>query len=553
MPVTLATLVARDISVSFGATTILDEVSLTAAPGDRIGLVAPNGTGKTTLLRVMAGLLVPDSGTVTTAPATASIGYLAQEPERSTVETVRHAVARRTGVAAATAAHHAAATELADGTARAAEAYAAAQERWMALGGADLDARLSTLWDQLGLDSRLLVQATDSLSGGEAARAALAVVLLSRHHILLLDEPTNDLDFAALDRLEQFVVTREAPLVLVSHDRAFLQRTITAVAELDEHTNTLTRFEGGWDAYLEERAVARRHAVVAYQGYRSARHQLEERARTQRMWSDQGLRKAKKNPRDGDKMQQGFFADRTEKQASKVRQSDRALSRLNAHAPHKPFESWDLRFEIAQTTRSGAMVARLEDAVVSRGGFTLGPVNLEVRWADRIAIVGVNGAGKSTLLDALLGRIALHRGTQRLGPGVVVGEIDQGRALFGGNRPLLATFLDVTGMDSQVEARTLLAKFGLTADHVVRRAASLTPGERTRASLAVLQGRGVNCLVLDEPTNHLDLAALEQVEQAVEGFGGSVLLVTHDRALLDAITTTRTLHLVAGRVTEERG
>jgi len=167
-----------------------------------------------------------------------------------------------------------------------------------------------------------------------------------------------------------------------------------------------------------------------------------------------------------------------------------------------------------------------------------------------VAIVGPNGAGKSTLLDALLGRVELDAGRQRLGPGVVVGEIDQGRALFDADGPLLDAFQEAAGIDSMAEARTLLAKFGLGAEHVLRPARTLSPGERTRAGLALLQGRGVNCLVLDEPTNHLDLPALEQVEQALATFGGTVLLVSHDRRLLEAVTTTRTLRVEDGRVSE---
>lgn len=546
----LATLVARDLSLSFGPTTVLSEVSLIAAPGDRIGLVAPNGTGKSTLLRVLAGEQEPDEGTVTTTPPSATVGLLHQEPERRLDETVRDAIARRTGVAAATAEYEAATAALGSGDLDADDRFAVALDRWMALGGTDLDARIGELWAGLDLPERLLDQPTATLSGGEAARASLAAVLLSQLDVLLLDEPTNDLDFAALQRLEDFVARREAPVVVVSHDRAFLEATVTAVVELDEHHRTATRYEGGWLAYLEEREVAARHAAEAFEEWSEKKGELQGRVQRQRQWAVQGVAKAKKRPKDPDKFVKHFAVESSEKGARKVRQSEKALQRLDREAPEEPRRTWDLRFEIATTARSGQVVASLDGAVVERGPFPLGPVDLEVSWADRVAIVGPNGAGKSTLIAALLGQVALTAGEQRLGPGVVVGEVDQGRGLFDGDGSLLQAFMASSGLVAEGETRTLLAKFGLGADEVLRPARSLSPGERTRATLARLQARGVNCLVLDEPTNHLDLAALEQVEQAVESFAGTVLLVSHDRRLLDAITTTRTLRVEAGQVTE---
>ena len=545
MPATpLATLVARDLTVSFGAVTVLDRVSVTVGPGDRLGLVAPNGTGKSTLLRVLAGQQPADDGRVELTPPTATVGLLAQEPERRTDETVREAIARRTGVTAAAIAYEAA------GEAQDTDRWSEDFERWLALGGADLDTRIGETWAELGLPDRLLDQPTATLSGGEAARAQLAAVLLSRFDVLLLDEPTNYLDFAALDRLERFVGGRQAATLLVSHDRAFLERTITGVVELDEHRRQATRYEGGWLAYLDERATARRHAEEAWDQYQDERGQLVDRARRQKQWAVQGVARGKRDPKDNDKFIRNWSIEKSENLAGKVRQSEKALARLEADAPDKPMTSWELRFEIAEAERSGRVVAALEGAVVERGTFRLGPVDLEVHWADRVAIVGPNGAGKSTLLDALLGRVELSGGRGRLGPGVVVGEVDQARGQFDGDEPLLDTFQAAAGIDSMAEARTLLAKFGLGAEHVLRPARTLSPGERTRAGLALLQGRGVNCLVLDEPTNHLDLAALEQVEQALATFTGTVLLVSHDRRLLEAVSTNRRLEVADGRVTE---
>ena len=536
-----ATLVARAVTVAFGDHVVLDRVDLTVSPGDRIGVVAPNGTGKSTLLRALAGLQPLDSGSVTVAPPTATVGYLPQEPERRTGESVRAFLARRTGVQEASADLDAATAAVGKGEPGSDLRYTAALERWMALGGADLDSRIGPLWADLGLAAGLLDQDMTELSGGQAARTSMAGVLLAQYDVFLLDEPTNDLDFDGLDRLERFLDGLAAGVVIVSHDRAFLERTITSVLEIDDHDHTASSFDGGWEAYLDERATARRHGEEAFEEYRSKRRELEDRARNQRQWAVQGVRAVRKRPRDHDKAQQGFFTNRTEKQAAKVRITEKALERLEV--VEKPWEGWDLRFSVASAPRSGDVVARLTGAVVERGRFRLGPLDLAIHWGDRLAILGPNGSGKSTLLGALLGRLPLAAGERWMGPSVVVGEVDQSRGRLNGDETLLAAFSAESGIAVQAEARSLLAKFGLGADHVLRPASSLTPGERTRATLAVLMARGVNCLVLDEPTNHLDLPAIEQLEMALDGFDGTLVLVTHDRRLLDAVRIEQTLTL----------
>jgi ATPase subunit of ABC transporter with duplicated ATPase domains len=528
-----ATLVARGVTVSFGDHLVLDDVDVVVAPRDSIGLVAPNGTGKSTLLRVLAGQHVPDRGTVTLAPPSATVGYLPQEPDRRAGEDVRAFLARRTGVAAAQTELHRATAAVAEAEPDCARRYDLALTRWLALGGADLDARIGPVWADLGLAERQLDQEMTTLSGGQAARASLAAILLAQFDVFLLDEPTNDLDFPGLERLEHFLDGLSGGVTVVSHDRAFLDRTITSVLELDERSHQASRFEGGWAAYLEERATARRHAEMAYEAYVDKRRGLEHRAREQRQWAVQGTRKLTKRPKDNDKAQRDFFLNRTEKQAAKVRITEKALDRLEV--VDKPWEAWNLRLEIAAAPRSGAIVARLDDAVIRRGDFVLGPIRLEIGWAERVAVLGPNGAGKTTLLQALLGRIPLESGTQWLGPGVIVGEIDQAREQLSGDESTLDAFTRASGVVRHQQARSLLAKFGLASDHVGRPAASLSPGERTRAVLALLMARGVNCLVLDEPTNHLDLSAIEQLEQALDTFDGTIILVTHDRRLLASV------------------
>ena len=262
--------------------------------------------------------------------------------------------------------------------------------------------------------------------------------------------------------------------------------------------------------------------------------------RSQRSWAEQGARTAKKKAPDHDKAQRDFRVNRTEKQASKVRATERKLAQLAV--VEKPWEGWRLQLELKPEARSGDVVARLEGAVVELGAFRLGPVDLAIGWQERVAILGPNGSGKTTLLRALLGEVPLAGGRRWLGPGVAIGETDQARGALAG-QSVLDVVLRRTGLPVD-EARSLLAKFGLGAEHVVRPSSRLSPGERSRVILATLMAQGVNCLVLDEPTNHLDLAAIEQLEQALAGFDGTLLLVTHDRRFLEAVRITRTIDLL---------
>jgi ATPase subunit of ABC transporter with duplicated ATPase domains len=442
-------LVAREISKSYAAVELLDRISLTVAPGDRIGVIGPNGIGKSTLLRVLAGVEPPDDGRVT---STGTRGYLAQE------------------------------------------------------------------------------QASSDRSGGQAARSALATIMRADFDFLLLDEPTNNLDFQGLVWLERFLARSPAGVVLVSHDREFLDRTITRVVELEAETRRVREYRGSWSDYEARRAHARAEHEAAYADYAERRDRLA------------ALLSARRTEARGLGTQQtGRRA--TNALRGKVAQAKRHLERLDV--VEKPWSPWELRLTLAPTPAAGS-IAELRRAVVARDRFRLGPVDLALAHGDRVAIVGPNGSGKTTLLQALLGHRELAEGTRHVGPATVFGELDQARGLFRGR--LLDEFCAVSGL-APPEARTLLAKFALGADDVDRDGASLSPGERTRAALALFAAAGVNCLVLDEPTNHLDLEAIEQLELALGEYDGCLVVVSHDRRFLDRLVLDRTLELRSGVAT----
>ena len=524
MRVTLA-----GVTKGFGANTVLDDVTLTVGPRSRLGLVGPNGVGKSTLLRLLAGLDEPDSGTVTRAPATLAAGFLPQEPDVRPGETLLGYLARRTGVAEAERELQRSSTALAAG--EGGDAYAAALERFLHLGGGDLEARARTVCADLGLPVAL-ERPLAAMSGGERARAALAAILLARFDLFLLDEPTNDLDFDGLDRLERFLDGIDAGLVVVSHDRAFLDRTVTRIAEIDPWKRGVHEFAGSWSEYEAAREELLRQAYAAFEDAQKRRRVLAEllsRRKTEARTQGAGL-----GEKTGGADRRGTHALMT-----KVRQAERQLERNEL--PDKPFEPWQLQLELRAGERPGGHLVSLEGAVAVRGSFRLGPVDLDVRPGERIALTGPNGSGKSTLLALLLGELPPAAGRRLVGRRTVIGSLEQHR-LGDDARMLLDLFGERTGLVPE-QARTLLAKFGLGAEDVLRAEGSLSPGERTRARLAELQARGVNLLVLDEPTNHLDLEAVNQLETALAGYDGAAVVVSHDRRFLERIAPTRVVGL----------
>jgi ATPase subunit of ABC transporter with duplicated ATPase domains len=475
MRTTGGTLAATNVTKSFGADVVLDSISVVVPPRARIGVIGPNGAGKSTLLRVLAGLEAPDAGRVERRPPSLTVGYLPQEGGMESVDApdwvVRRAAAR------------------------------------------------------VGLDVDPGRPAAE-LSGGQVSRAKLAALLAAEHDVLLLDEPTNDLDFAGLALLERFVTETPSALVIVSHDRAFLEHSVESIVEFEAETRTVRQFAGSWDEYERLRELGRRRDEGAYSRYANERDRFTGLLRDRRVQARSA----------------GKMANRrgTHALMSKVREAKRRLERLER--VDKPWTPWRLELDLDAGRRAGDVVATLDGAVVERGAFRLGPLNLELRHGDRLAVVGPNGSGKTTLLRALLGELPLTEGRLRVGPGVRFGELEQRRTQFAGPERMLETFCEAGGLPAS-EARTLLAKFALGGDTVLRPSASLSPGERTRAGLALLSAQRVNALVLDEPTNHLDLEAIEELEGALDGYAGTVVLVTHDRRLLESFEPTQSVEV----------
>ncbi len=518
-------LLAQDISKYYGVTRALRTISLRVSSGDRIGVVGPNGIGKSTLLRILAGIERPDEGRVKIADGS-RVGYVPQELALEANDTLCTYLARQAGVRAAEVEIESLAVRLDEGLA-VIESYSRALDQLALFGGEAFDSHCRSVCRVLGLEAAL-DRPIGIMSGGDMARVRLAAVMLARFDVLLLDEPTNDLDFEGLARLERVVRQTPSAVVVVSHDRAFLQATTTRIIAFEKETGVSREYEGGYAEFERRSAVERATAEERYRRWANEHDRQTELRSLRRTEARAAGRQASRRA--------------TRASASKVRAANRALVRLEHEKVDKPWRAWQLRLSLAPSERTGDTLVRLKGAVAGCDRFSLGPVNLEVGWRERILITGPNGSGKSMLLKMILGTLPLACGSRWVGPRVTMASLDQQRELFT-QATTLVDLLRASGGLDETDARTLLGHFNLLEENVLRPARSLSPGERTRAGLALLQASRASCLVLDEPSNHLDHEGIEQLESALANFAGTVLLVTHDRRLLANFASSRTVTL----------
>lgn len=531
-----------NVSKSYGIEAILSNVSFVLSPGERVGLVGPNGCGKTTLLRIILGDEQPDSGHVRLNPPVISIGYLSQALLFEAGETVEQALARATSEHSgawqamqqiaermAEAANDAELTQLT-------EDYADAETRFEAAGGYDLQPRLEAVLAGLDLAEIPRQLPVEHLSGGQKTRLGLAGLLINQPRLLLLDEPTNHLDIDALVWLENWLKNYDGSVLMVSHDRAFLDAVTTRTLVIDPVEHTLRDFSGNYSAYIE---TLSREIEQQWQAYRDQQDEIAQlKGAAQRLRSQAKFRRGGKADTP-DKFAKAFFANRSAATIGRAKHIEQRIEQLqNEDRIDKPGLQWQLKLDFAQDSSGARQVLTLEDVSMKFGELTLfSEVWLTLTHGQRVALVGPNGQGKTTLLRIIAGQLEPTTGTVRVGAGIKMGYLAQEQEFLELDSTPYDTIQAAAELMSQTEIRSFLHFFLFSGDDVFVKIDSLSFGERTRLMLAQLVAQGCNFLLLDEPINHLDIASREQFEQALLQFPGTVLAVVHDRAFIRRVAT----------------
>jgi ATP-binding cassette subfamily F protein 3 len=523
------------ISKAYGDDAILEDVSFVLNPGDRVGLVGPNGCGKTTLLRIIVGQEQPDRGTVHTSPADVTVGYLAQalefEPGATVGDVMRQAVeglheAERQVEALA---QHMSVAESDDELGRLMDEYADALARFEAAGGYGVSHQVDAVLAGLGLDAVDQATPVAILSGGQKTRLGLARLLQTRPQLLLLDEPTNHLDIEALEWLEGFLAGYDGAVLIVSHDRTLLDRTVRTILELDPLTHTVTVYPGNYSEYWQAKERELENQWAAYKDQQERVARLEQEI--------QGLAGHARRIERGTlhyhyrKIAKGL----ARRSVVQQRRLERMLE--SEERVEKPARTWEMKLAFEGTPPSGKDVLLLEDLALGYDGQPLfSSVDLTLRQGERVALVGPNGSGKTTLLRGIVGQVVPLAGRMRLGAGVVVGYYSQEQEGLDGASTPFEEIRRVAPL-GETEVRRFLHYFLFSGDDVFVPVESLSFGERARLALAKLVAAGCNLLLLDEPINHLDIPSRERFEQGLAAFEGTVLAVVHDRYFIQRFAT----------------
>ena len=520
----------QNLYKSYGVTSVITGAGFIVNDGEHVGLIGPNGAGKTTLLRIITGQDHPDSGSVILSPRESVIGYLAQQFTMLGDQTLGQAIAAAQAELAE--AEHALQTSAdalsaAEDPDAAMAVYTYALARYEVLGGYEREHRAASILQGLGLGEIDPETPVSTLSGGQKTRLGLAMLLLRQPDLLLLDEPTNHLDVEALEWLEGFVIGYPGSVVVVSHDRAFLDRTVTRVLYLDPESQSVKSYPGNYTAFVE--AKEREHEAHTESWKRQQEYVDRVQTDISRLKGEALAIEKSTTPRQPSIRK---FA-RRKAQVAKSREHKLERFMQSDERVEKPKSSWWLKLDFGPAPQGGRAVLRLDDVSFAYPGCPplLEHLTLDVQYGERLALVGPNGAGKTTLLRVMQGALQPTAGRVKLGANVRLGILAQEQETLRPDWTLLETVLHERPMN-ETEARNFLHFFLFSGDEAFRKVSECSLGERTRLQLALLVLRGCNLLLLDEPLNHLDIDGREHFEEALEAFEGTVIVVAHDRTFL---------------------
>jgi ATP-binding cassette subfamily F protein 3 len=521
----------HQVSNTYGIQPVLKEITFSIGARERVGLIGPNGCGKTTLMRILAGLEKPDSGTVLWTVSGLRVGYLAQGLELAPGETIRSSL----GLGEVPVEQLE--LEIAAISARLVQSPqdATLQEQYDRTLArlAEADTKPAALLGPLGLAGFALETPISHLSGGQKTRLMLARVLMNEPGLLLLDEPTNHLDIGMLEWLETWLRNFKGAALVISHDRAFLDHAVSQILELDPASHCMRAYPGNYSAYIEQKLNEQAHQLQAYSDQQAQIAQLQAAAAHIR-----GLTKMKKGGKadGGDKFAKGFFGNRaTKNTAGRAKHiEDRIEKIFNEERVEKPRPSWQLKLDFGAPAHQSKDVLITENLAVGYAGYAplLSNLNLNIRAGQRIALTGENGAGKTSLLRTITGSLPAAGGLIKLGQNVRVGYMSQEQESL---RPQFSPLQTIQGISpfNETEARHFLHFFLFGGDDALRPCGEMSYGERARLQLAMLVAQGCSFLLLDEPINHLDIPARARFEQALAKYEGTILAVVHDRYFID--------------------
>ncbi len=520
-------LTLRDIRKRYATRRILEGVSFSLGEGQKAALVGMNGVGKSTLLKIIAGEESYDKGEMTRVNRIL-VGYLPQEAlSESSEETFFEYLERMAGVGEARRNMEALAESL-DQPEKLA-LYEEWQKVFERLGGYQFRQRARGILEGLALSHVDENQPLNRLSGGERRKAALAGVLLRGVDFLLLDEPTNNLDLPALLWLERYLTKTKASCLIASHDRQFLDNVVTRVIELDALTKKVNLYTGGWTDYAEMKAYQIRKHKEAYRAQEEEKARVLESSIEKKAWAKIG---AEMKMPDKDRMSQGYHRDRSERklgtQARTLEDRAKRMTKIE-----RPEEKQPIDFLFPEAAAPAPAIITQELVFGYPQGFRSEPTSLVVPTGKRVGIFGVNGAGKSTLLQTLVGVLPPLSGSMEHAEGLYIGNLMQEHEDIDREKKPVDIYHDRFGADFEEKLPILLNQFHFSTDLSETKVKFLSPGERVRLALSLLIGSGANALVFDEPTNHLDLETIEAMEEALEDFSGTLLLVTHDRKFIE--------------------
>ncbi len=521
----------RNLAKAYGAITVLSEVSFVVNAAERIGIVGPNGVGKSTLLRLLVGQEEIDGGAVSYAPSV-EFGYLPQTTPEFYGRTIQDLILESVGnlrqlearmrelEAIMTSASEEQWPELL-------EEYGQVSGRFQDRGGYELDYKIDSIMAGLRIDYLAREQEVQVLSGGEKARVMLATLLLRSPDLLLLDEPTNHLDFASMEWLETYLGGYSGAALIVSHDRQFLNRVVNRIFEVGEHDHRVKAYEGGYDAYVQAKAAERAKWEEDYERQQEEIHELRKRIRE----SARQVGHTYRPPRDNDKNARYFFAQRVDSAVSRnIRAAEEQLKRIEADPIPQPPELLRVTSHFNAQPMQSQVVLNLSHLTKGFGERRLfDDLNLVVSSRARIMLVGPNGAGKTTLLRIIMGLEAPDAGDVQMVAGARVGYLPQEPDTLDLNKTVIETYrYDQVGYEGEFVGRLL--GYGLfRLEDMTKKVGQLSVGQRRKLEIARLMAAGPNVLLLDEPTNYISLDVLEAFESAVLSFPGPVIAISHDR------------------------